>query len=161
MEVSTLSGLGWAAFETVCPHYHPPSPIFLPKLFWLYSRIHTLVLNFILRTLFNDLFSSMVLLFHFHQANVHGGSKWIAVVIIWNTLNNHIVLDDYFKLNGSLSMQGLGVVVRIAAKTTDSVYTFLQHQLASMEQLIGVPPYHWIWACRIFVLWSWNKKHVP
>ncbi|XP_024926269.1 urease accessory protein D isoform X2 [Ziziphus jujuba] len=38
--------------------------------------------------------------------------------------------------------QGLGVVVRIAAKTTDSVYTFLQHQLASMEQLIGVPPYH-------------------
>lgn len=37
--------------------------------------------------------------------------------------------------------QGSGVIVRIAAMTTESVYEFLQHQLASMEQLIGVSPY--------------------
>ncbi|KAF3439453.1 hypothetical protein FNV43_RR17731 [Rhamnella rubrinervis] len=37
--------------------------------------------------------------------------------------------------------KGIGVVVRIAATTTDSVYKFLQNQLASMEQLIGVSPY--------------------
>ncbi|KAK2988330.1 hypothetical protein RJ640_000317 [Escallonia rubra] len=38
--------------------------------------------------------------------------------------------------------QGTGVVVRIAAMTTESVYRFLQHQLASLEPLLGVPPYH-------------------
>lgn len=39
--------------------------------------------------------------------------------------------------------QGVGVVVRIAATTTESVYKFLQHQLAGMEPLLGVSPYHW------------------
>ncbi|KAK3017840.1 hypothetical protein RJ639_003350 [Escallonia herrerae] len=38
--------------------------------------------------------------------------------------------------------QGTGVVVRIAAMTTESVYRFLQHQLASLEPLLGVSPYH-------------------
>ncbi|KAM5587085.1 urease accessory protein D [Rosa sericea] len=38
--------------------------------------------------------------------------------------------------------KGIGVVVRIAATTTESVYEFLQHQLAGMEPLLGVSPYH-------------------
>ncbi|EEF28966.1 urease accessory protein D [Ricinus communis] len=37
--------------------------------------------------------------------------------------------------------KGIGIVVRIAAMTTESVYRFLQHQLADMEPLIGVLPY--------------------
>lgn len=34
-----------------------------------------------------------------------------------------------------------GLVVRVAAATTESVYKFLQHQLAPLEPIIGVPPY--------------------
>ncbi|KAJ8631215.1 hypothetical protein MRB53_024538 [Persea americana] len=37
--------------------------------------------------------------------------------------------------------KSVGVVVRIAAMTTESVYTFLRHQLASMEPLLGASPY--------------------
>ncbi|CAI0387261.1 unnamed protein product [Linum tenue] len=37
--------------------------------------------------------------------------------------------------------KGMGVVVRIAATTTESVYKFLNHQLSGMESLIGVLPY--------------------
>ncbi|KAL7241501.1 hypothetical protein ACSBR1_014150 [Camellia fascicularis] len=37
---------------------------------------------------------------------------------------------------------GVGLVVRIAAMTTESVYKFLQHQLISLEPLLGVAPYH-------------------
>lgn len=37
--------------------------------------------------------------------------------------------------------KGSGVVTRIAAMTTESVYNFLQHQLSSMEPLLGVRPY--------------------
>lgn len=37
--------------------------------------------------------------------------------------------------------KGTGLVVRIAAMTTESVYRFLQHQLASLEPLLGVSPY--------------------
>ncbi|MCL7022888.1 hypothetical protein MKW94_014805 [Papaver nudicaule] len=37
--------------------------------------------------------------------------------------------------------KGVGLVVRIAATTTESVYKFLQHQLAIMEPLLGVSPY--------------------
>ncbi|XP_038689914.1 urease accessory protein D isoform X2 [Tripterygium wilfordii] len=37
--------------------------------------------------------------------------------------------------------KGSGVVVRIAAMTTESVYKFLQHELAGMEPLLGVTPY--------------------
>ncbi|XP_034683304.1 urease accessory protein D isoform X3 [Vitis riparia] len=37
--------------------------------------------------------------------------------------------------------KGIGIVVRIAAMTTESVYSFLRHQLAGMEPLLGVPPY--------------------
>ncbi|XP_022640570.1 urease accessory protein D isoform X2 [Vigna radiata var. radiata] len=34
-----------------------------------------------------------------------------------------------------------GLVVRVAAETTESVYKFLRLQLAPMEPMIGVPPY--------------------
>ncbi|KAF8390884.1 hypothetical protein HHK36_023183 [Tetracentron sinense] len=38
--------------------------------------------------------------------------------------------------------KGIGMVVRIAAMTTESVYSFLRHQLASLEPLLGASPYH-------------------
>uniref|UniRef100_A0A7N0TIW0 Urease accessory protein D n=1 Tax=Kalanchoe fedtschenkoi TaxID=63787 RepID=A0A7N0TIW0_KALFE len=38
--------------------------------------------------------------------------------------------------------KGVGLVVRITALTTESVYKFLQNQLASMELSLGAPPYH-------------------
>ncbi|KAF5192702.1 Urease accessory protein d [Thalictrum thalictroides] len=38
--------------------------------------------------------------------------------------------------------KGIGVVVRISAITTESVYKFLRLHLASMEPLLGVSPYH-------------------
>jgi urease accessory protein len=41
----------------------------------------------------------------------------------------------------SLSVQGIGLVVRVAAMTTESVYRFLQHQLACLEPMLGVSPY--------------------
>lgn len=44
---------------------------------------------------------------------------------------------------GSFWFQGIGLVVRIASRTTESVYKFLQTQLASLEPLIGVLPYRW------------------
>lgn len=37
--------------------------------------------------------------------------------------------------------KAMGVVVRIAAMTTEAVYTFLRHHLASMESLLGASPY--------------------
>ncbi|KAI3466935.1 hypothetical protein Pfo_023598 [Paulownia fortunei] len=37
--------------------------------------------------------------------------------------------------------KGIGVVIRVASMTTESVYNFLQHQLASMEALLGASPY--------------------
>lgn len=52
----------------------------------------------------------------------------------------------------SLCLQGIGVVVRIAAMTTESVYRFLQHQLAGMEPLLGVSLYCWKSAMKIICL---------
>ncbi|XP_024975638.1 urease accessory protein D [Cynara cardunculus var. scolymus] len=37
--------------------------------------------------------------------------------------------------------KGVGVVIRIAATTTESVYRFLQHQLAGLEPMLGLCPY--------------------
>ncbi|XP_076900174.1 urease accessory protein D-like isoform X1 [Bidens hawaiensis] len=42
----------------------------------------------------------------------------------------------------SFGPKGIGVVVRIAATTTESVYRFLHSQLAGMEPMIGLRPYH-------------------
>lgn len=36
---------------------------------------------------------------------------------------------------------GVGLVVRVASMTTEAIYSFLQHELASMEELVGAPPY--------------------
>ncbi|KAL5731306.1 hypothetical protein ACHQM5_004049 [Ranunculus cassubicifolius] len=38
--------------------------------------------------------------------------------------------------------KGIGLVVRISAITTESVYNFLRLHLASMETLLGAAPYH-------------------
>ncbi|KAK7279041.1 hypothetical protein RJT34_24084 [Clitoria ternatea] len=35
----------------------------------------------------------------------------------------------------------IGLVVRVAAETTESVYKFLRHEMAPLETMIGVPPY--------------------
>ncbi|XP_057797029.1 urease accessory protein D isoform X2 [Salvia miltiorrhiza] len=37
--------------------------------------------------------------------------------------------------------KGMGVVIRVASTTTEAIYNFLQHQLATMEELLGAPPY--------------------
>ncbi|XP_020551666.1 urease accessory protein D isoform X3 [Sesamum indicum] len=37
--------------------------------------------------------------------------------------------------------KGAGVVIRVASMTTESVYNFLQDQLASLEALLGAAPY--------------------
>ncbi|MFS7995150.1 putative urease accessory protein UreD [Helianthus anomalus] len=42
----------------------------------------------------------------------------------------------------SFGPKGIGSVVRIAATTTESVYGFLRSQLAGLEPLIGLCPYH-------------------
>ncbi|XP_052291131.1 urease accessory protein D isoform X8 [Citrus sinensis] len=51
---------------------------------------------------------------------------------------NHIFLEGDQPL---FLDSGIGIVVRIAAMTTESVYRFLQHQLTGMETLLGVSPY--------------------
>ncbi|KAK6148695.1 hypothetical protein DH2020_019607 [Rehmannia glutinosa] len=55
-------------------------------------------------------------------------------------------LQDYqaiamIVLLGTFGPKGIGVVVRVASMTTESVYNFLQHQLATMEALLGASPY--------------------
>ncbi|TKY53584.1 Urease accessory protein D [Spatholobus suberectus] len=35
----------------------------------------------------------------------------------------------------------IGLLVRVAAETTESVFKFLRHQLAPLEPMMGVPPY--------------------
>lgn len=55
-----------------------------------------------------------------------------------------ISFSDKFDVLASSSShdQGIGgVVVRVASTTTEAIYSFLQHQLAPMEQLIGAAPY--------------------
>ncbi|KAL3834606.1 hypothetical protein ACJIZ3_009342 [Penstemon smallii] len=49
---------------------------------------------------------------------------------------------DFLASCSPFGPQGKGVVVRIASMTTESIYKFLQHELASMEPLLGVSPYH-------------------
>ncbi|KAL3827711.1 hypothetical protein ACJIZ3_016513 [Penstemon smallii] len=48
---------------------------------------------------------------------------------------------DFLASCSPFGPQGIGVVVRIASMTTESIYKFLQHELASMEPLLGVSPY--------------------
>ncbi|XP_060175714.1 urease accessory protein D isoform X2 [Lycium barbarum] len=56
--------------------------------------------------------------------------------------NDHNLTKPSFLASCSVfGPKGIGVVTRIAAVTTESVYNFLQHQLSSMEPLLGVRPY--------------------
>lgn len=58
------------------------------------------------------------------------------------TNNDHRLTKPAFIASCSgFGPKGVGVVVRIAATTTESVYRFLQHQLLSLEPLLGVSPY--------------------
>ncbi|KAI3825655.1 hypothetical protein L1987_07191 [Smallanthus sonchifolius] len=41
----------------------------------------------------------------------------------------------------SFGQKGIGVVVRIAATTTESVYKFLHSELTGMEPMLGLCPY--------------------
>ncbi|XP_050371669.1 urease accessory protein D [Argentina anserina] len=53
----------------------------------------------------------------------------------------HFTKPGFIASSSIFGPKGIGVVVRIAATTTESVYEFLQHQLAGMEPLLGVSPY--------------------
>ncbi|KAJ6715049.1 UREASE ACCESSORY PROTEIN D [Salix viminalis] len=65
--------------------------------------------------------------------------------------------------------KGIGVIVRVAAMTTESVYKFLQHQLAGMEPLIGCcpiiemlgNPFLHANCHRSFVAHAWNRFFRP
>ncbi|PON68106.1 Urease accessory protein UreD [Trema orientale] len=56
--------------------------------------------------------------------------------------SDHCITKPNFIASSSVfGPEGKGVVVRIVATTTESVYIFLRHQLASLEPLLGVSPY--------------------
>ncbi|KAM1212971.1 hypothetical protein ACFX2J_004450 [Malus domestica] len=56
--------------------------------------------------------------------------------------DNRFAKPSFIASSSVFGPKGIGVVVRVAATTTESVYKFLQHQLAGMEPLLGVSPYH-------------------
>ncbi|KAH1189896.1 Urease accessory protein D [Glycine max] len=49
--------------------------------------------------------------------------------------------DERNKISLWKKILRIGLLVRVAAETTESVYKFLRHQLAPLEPMIGVPPY--------------------
>lgn len=56
--------------------------------------------------------------------------------------NNPCLTKPSFMASCSVfGRKGRGVVVRIAAMTTESVYSFLQCQLSGLDSLLGVSPY--------------------
>ncbi|XP_019067526.1 urease accessory protein D isoform X2 [Solanum lycopersicum] len=55
--------------------------------------------------------------------------------------DHHLTKPSFLASCSIFGPKGIGVVTRIAAMTTESVYNFLQHQLSSMEPLLGVKPY--------------------
>lgn len=57
--------------------------------------------------------------------------------------NNQLSKASFVASCSTFGPKGIGgVVVRVASTTTEAIYSFLQHQLASMEQLIGAAPYY-------------------
>ncbi|XP_034212235.1 urease accessory protein D isoform X3 [Prunus dulcis] len=56
--------------------------------------------------------------------------------------DNRFTKPSFIASSSVFGPKGIGVVVRIAATTTESVYEFLQHQLAGLEPLLGISPYH-------------------
>lgn len=58
------------------------------------------------------------------------------------TRNEHCFTKPNFIAScNAFGPKGFGVVIRIAATTTESVYRFLHQQLASMEPMLGLSPY--------------------
>ncbi|KAK7355293.1 hypothetical protein VNO80_14546 [Phaseolus coccineus] len=58
------------------------------------------------------------------------------------TKTDHFITKPSFIASCSaFGPKKIGLVVRVAAETTESVYKFLRLQLAPMEAMIGVPPY--------------------
>ncbi|KAJ4702639.1 urease accessory protein D [Melia azedarach] len=55
--------------------------------------------------------------------------------------NHHFAKPDFIASCSIFGPKEIGIVVRLASTTTESVYRFLQHQLAGMETLLGVAPY--------------------
>ncbi|KAL3610418.1 hypothetical protein D5086_001438 [Populus alba] len=55
--------------------------------------------------------------------------------------SRHFTKPSFIASCSVFGPKGIGVIVRVAAMTTESVYKFLQHQLVGMEPLIGVLPY--------------------
>ncbi|PIN00249.1 hypothetical protein CDL12_27247 [Handroanthus impetiginosus] len=55
--------------------------------------------------------------------------------------NNRFSKPSFVASCSTFGPKGIGVVIRVASMTTESVYNFLQHHLASMEAFIGVSPY--------------------
>lgn len=58
-----------------------------------------------------------------------------------NNTSHSLTKPDFIVSSSVFGPKGVGVVVRIAAMTTESVHNFLHHQLASLEPLLGVSPY--------------------
>lgn len=59
-----------------------------------------------------------------------------------NNTSHCLTKPDFIVSSSVFGPKGVGVVVRIAAMTTESVYKFLNQQLASLEPLLGVSPYN-------------------
>ncbi|KAG8364576.1 hypothetical protein BUALT_Bualt18G0011700 [Buddleja alternifolia] len=55
--------------------------------------------------------------------------------------NNRLPKPSFIASCSTFGPEEMGVVIRVASTTTESVYKFLQHQLASMEAFLGVSPY--------------------
>ncbi|KAL8507438.1 hypothetical protein ACS0TY_018110 [Phlomoides rotata] len=55
--------------------------------------------------------------------------------------NHQLSKPSFVASCSTFGPKGIGVVIRVASMTTECVYNFLQHQLASMEPLLGAPPY--------------------
>nr|GMD52063.1 urease accessory protein D isoform X1 [Ipomoea batatas] len=59
-----------------------------------------------------------------------------------NKPSNHSLAEPSFVASCSpFGPKGVGVVTRVAAVTTESVYNFLRTQLSSLKPLLGVSPY--------------------
>ncbi|KAK7393050.1 hypothetical protein VNO78_21501 [Psophocarpus tetragonolobus] len=55
--------------------------------------------------------------------------------------DHFIIKPSFIASCSAFGPKKIGLLVRVAAETTESVYKFLRHQLAPLEPMIGVPPY--------------------
>ncbi|GAB2248052.1 hypothetical protein Droror1_Dr00007934 [Drosera rotundifolia] len=54
----------------------------------------------------------------------------------------HSSKPDFIASCSAFGHMGVGLNIRVAAKTTEAIQQFLCHQLASLEPLLGATPYH-------------------